>query len=110
MFADIKHSLDTLPDEVTKLGWEKLEADYFNFLNEPQKAQPYLTEYIKLKTKADQLQSSMVENDIENYFSSVQKKYDDDILKKQRQLNNLELILFIGFTLFILFVTISNME
>ncbi len=104
LIKDVKLSLDTLPGEAAEMEWNKINADYFNFLNQPLKARPYLTAYLKLKDKNDLIKRSIVENDVDDYFRMVQKRYDLAILKKERQLSALQLVSAIGFSVFMLFI------
>jgi len=100
----IRASLDTLHNDRAELDWQKLKWNYLNATRQPQKANPYLLTYLKLKDSADAKERKLAVADAGSSFQHIQQDYELAILKKENQLRSLSLILTLGFSFMALFI------
>ncbi len=102
ILGDTRMSLDSLPNGLAELEWQKLKWHYLLAVNEPQNANKYLFKYLKLKDSVDANERKIAVADASSSFRHLQQNYELALLKKQNELNTLYLVYSIGFGLFAL--------
>lgn len=101
-------SLNELPNEEAELEWQKIRWNYYGAIKELQKANPYLLAYLKLKDSADARKLKLNIADAGGGFNQIQKKYEIEILKREKELNFVYLIITLAFSLIVIFIVIQT--
>jgi len=100
----VRVSLDTLPNNKAELDWQKIKWNYLYAIKQPQKANPYLLEYLQLKDSADAGERKMAVANAGSSFQRIQQDYELAILKKENELRTLYLMITLGLSVMAIFI------
>ncbi|MDB5088239.1 MAG: hypothetical protein JWR09_2233 [Mucilaginibacter sp.] len=100
----VRVSLDTLPNNRAEPEWQKIKWNYLYAIKQPQKANPYLLEYLQLKDRADAGERKMAVANAGSSFQRIQQDYELAILKKENELRTLSLVVTLGFSVMAIFI------
>jgi len=97
-----------------EISWYKLEGEYCNLSNQPQKVYGYLTAYINKKDSADQVNRKLTGIDFSKVFDDIKQQDSFAALKKEdeiKNMNNLVAIIFLAILIGVaVFISRNNRE
>lgn len=112
----LKTSFDTdkyVSDDV-RMSWYKLESEYCNLSNQPQKVYKYLTAYINMKDSADKANGKLTGIDFGKMFDNIKQQDSFVALKEEdkiKNVNNLVAIIFFAILIGVaVFISRNNRE
>ncbi|WP_187073174.1 tetratricopeptide repeat-containing sensor histidine kinase [Pedobacter fastidiosus] len=97
-------SMDSLPSPKTEIEWQKLQIDYFNLTQQYDQAKALVPNYLSLSEKQNAGLRKLNNVDARTEFYNLQKDYELTLLKKEKQLSDLYLVIAVGFTIMALFI------
>ena len=104
VLLQLKKSLDTLSNAEATLAFNMHMGNYFNQIEQPAKANPYITREMRLR---DSLESNMARLrliDVSKELNEREQRFQINVLQKDKRINQLMLWLTIGFSLLVLII------
>lgn len=96
LLNQIQHSLDSLPDEVVRMNWNRQQSAVLEAGGKPGRAFIYFKEYNRIADSIKNFQIKDAENNIIKDLQIKNQEADLELLKKDNQLNKLYLWVTIG--------------
>lgn len=106
VLAEIKRSLDTLPDDPLLAKWLNLKATYFANAKNHDSAFYFQMQYNKVNDSIDTKNKGFGALDIRNEYENLELKYFHESLEKEASLKNLYLI--ISLLVFMMAISIAT--
>jgi signal transduction histidine kinase len=91
VLADLRKSLDTIPNDEAELSWRKLMAEYGSKNNLPREELTYYKSYVLLKDSLDRLKTAINQSDINRELDAKKQQMDNVVLQKDNQLSHMYL-------------------